>query len=160
MKFNPEPNSLAILDLQAFAKAWVAELVELGISGVRPHDPLDRLGFETVVATLDNKIEELLANGAPKRDVLPLLKIANELRPSNAGDFEGFELALRSLQLTFTASPNPWYDYIDFPISEPHANSYLKRLPISVREITAATAKAYAEQTNRSSLAHVVREAS
>ena len=131
------------LDLQSFAKAWVAELIDQGVSGVYPHEKSDRRGFEGVVRALDDLIEQRLSEGADKSSLLPLLRITNDLRPSSAGDYEGFELALRSLQLTFTSSPNPWYDYISFPISKIHAESFLKQLPKSIRDIATLAATAY-----------------
>ena len=140
---NTQQADLAALDLQSFAKAWVAQLIERGVDGVRPHEPGNRKGFDRVVAVLDESIEDFVADGYSKSAILPLLQIANELRPSPAGDYEGFELALRSLQLTFTASPNPWYDYISFPISKTHAESFVERLPDIVRGISGKAAEAF-----------------
>ena len=92
-------KSVDVLDLQGFAKAFVAELVSRDLVAVRPKSPTDRRGFASVVRLLDEKIRELQESGSDKGEIRQLIRIANELRPSNTGGFEGFEAALRSLQL-------------------------------------------------------------
>jgi hypothetical protein len=131
------------IDMQSFAKAWVAGLIDRDVVGVRPHEQTDRRGFERVVETLDKEVDRLSKEGAQELLILSLVKIANELRPSRAGDYEGFESALRSLQLTFTASPNPWYDYISFPVSKPNAKSFLEGVSSPIRHIADIAAQAF-----------------
>src|SRR5690348_17169001 len=111
----------ADVDLQSFTKALVANLVDLNVRAVSPHDTEDRRGFAGVVRSLDQKVKALQKAGASASQILAVAKIANELRESSIGNYEGFEAALRSLQLTFTASPNPFYDDIAFPVSQVQA---------------------------------------
>jgi hypothetical protein len=142
-------GSLKDIDLHSFTKAWVAELVEKNVDGVRPHDPVDRRAFAAVLQSLDNHIDELSKKDVPTEDILPLLQVANELRPSNTGSYEGFETALRALQLTFTSSPNPWYDSIAFPVSQVQARSFLNLVPAVLREIASDAAKAFITSRER-----------
>lgn len=95
------------------------------------------------VELLDSKVKALLEQNAAAEAVLPLLTVANELRPGNTGAFEGFEAALRSLQLTFTSSPNPWYDDIEFPVSQTQAESFMSLLPHPQRQLAIAAADAF-----------------
>lgn len=136
-------------DLHTFTKALVAALVTQDIEVVRPHDPKDRRGFAAVLDTLDMWVEKLIAQSVPSQNVLPLLEVANELRPSNTGGYEGFESALRSLQLTFTASPNPWYDDIAFRVSRVQALGFLEHVPEMERSIAQEAAKAFIASRSR-----------
>jgi hypothetical protein len=144
-----EVDPLKDIDLHSFTKAWVAELVDKNVDGVRPNDPVDRRAFAAVLASLDRHIEELSKGSVPSEAILPLLKVANELRPSNTGSYEGFETALRSLQLTFTSSPNPWYDSIAFPVSQVQARSFLSLVPAVLRDIASDAADAFIASRER-----------
>jgi hypothetical protein len=139
----PDIADLRNIDLHSFTKAWVAELVDKHVESVKPHDPADRRAFAAVLAALDDRIEELAKQKLPSEAILPLLQVANELRPSNTGSFEGFETALRALQLTFTSSPNPWYDSIAFPVSQVQARSFLSLTPAILRDIASDAARAF-----------------
>jgi hypothetical protein len=139
----PDIAALKDIDLHSFTKAWVAELVDKRVDSVKPHDPVDRKAFAAVLATLDDRIERLAKEQLPSEAILPLLQVANELRPSNTGSYEGFETALRALQLTFTSSPNPWYDSIAFPVSQVQARSFLNLIPAVLRDIASDAAKAF-----------------
>jgi len=147
--FDPKFGGLKDIDLHSFTKAWVAELVDKNVDGVRPHDPIDRRAFAAVLASLDHHIEELTKESVPSEEILPLLQVANELRPSNTGSYEGFETALRALQLTFTSSPNPWYDSIAFPVSQVQARSFLNLVPAVLRDIASDAAKAFIASRER-----------
>jgi hypothetical protein len=144
-----EVGSLRDIDLHSFTKAWVAELVDKNVDGIRPHDPVDRRAFAAVLASLDRHIDALSGKSVPSEAILPLLKVANELRPSNTGSYEGFETALRSLQLTFTSSPNPWYDSIAFPVSQVQARSFLSLVPAVLRDIASDAANAFIASRER-----------
>jgi hypothetical protein len=142
---------LKSIDLHSFTKTWVAELVSKNVEAIKPHDPKDRRGFAAVLNTLDRCIDRFKQQAFPYDALLPLLQVANELRPSNTGAFEGFETALRSLQLTFTSSPNPWYDDIAFPVSQVQANSFLTLIPALQREIAEEAANAFIDSSERGS---------
>jgi hypothetical protein len=146
---SPNIRALKDIDLHSFTKAWVAELVDRHVDGVRPHDPVDRKAFAAVLKSLDHRIEELSKQNVPSEAILPLLQVANELRPSNTGSYEGFETALRALQLTFTSSPNPWYDSIAFPVSQVQARSFLSLIPHVLRDIASDAANAFIASRER-----------
>jgi len=146
-----EIESLRDIDLHSFTKAWVAGLVSSEVDAIRPHDPRDRRGFASVVEFLDRKVGLLVEQGAPADAVLPLLQVANELRPSNTGGYEGFEAALRALQLTFTSSPNPWYDDIEFPVSQTQARSFMKLIPGPQRRLALEAVEAFMKASERGS---------
>lgn len=146
---RPDLGALKEIDLHSFTKAWVAELVDKHIESVRPHDPTDRKAFAAVLQSLDHRIEELSKQQLPSDAILPLLQVANELRPSNTGSYEGFETALRALQLTFTSSPNPWYDSIAFPVSQVQARSFLSLIPVVLRDIASDAANAFIASRER-----------
>jgi hypothetical protein len=131
------------VDLQSFTKALVANLVNLDVDAIHPHNPKDRKGFENVVRVLDAVVKKLMKENASSDVVLAVARIANELRPSNTGSYEGFEAALRSLQLTFTASPNPFYDDIAFPVSKVQAQSFTNKIPAFQRSLATSAAKAF-----------------
>jgi hypothetical protein len=154
-----ELDTLKDIDLHSFAKAWVAGLVSQSVDAIRPHDPRDRQGFAGVLEMLDKKVASLVEQGAPADAILPLLQVANELRPSNTGSYEGFEAALRALQLTFTSSPNPWYDDIEFPVSQIQANSFMKQIPSAQRQLALEAAMAFITASGRASHDNVSRQA-
>src|SRR5690242_14556937 len=95
-------------DTQAFMKAFVAGLVLRNRLTIKPQNPNDRRGFGKIVRLLDKKISELDESGADNNLLRQLVRIANNLRASNTGGYEGFETALRGLQLTFASCPNPF----------------------------------------------------
>jgi hypothetical protein len=142
-------RALKSIDLHSFTKSWVAGLVTNHVDRIRPHDPFMREAFKAVLEALDRRVDRLSEQKVPSEAILPLLQVANELRPSNTGAFEGFETALRSLQLTFTSSPNPWYDNIEFPVSQIQAESFLSSIPDVQREIALEAASAFAASINR-----------
>jgi hypothetical protein len=151
-------TALKSIDLHSFTKSWVAGLVRNHVDQIRPHDPIMREAFKAVLEALDRRVEELSEKQLPSEAILPLLQVANELRPSNTGAFEGFEAALRSLQLTFTSSPNPWYDNIEFPVSPTQAESFLSSIPDVQRDIALEAAKAFTASMKQGSRSPNVTE--
>lgn len=141
--FSCDPKHSSV-DLHSFTKTLVAGLVELNVTAVHPHSVVDRRAFHEVVRLLDRRVKTLIKDRNPRQMVLSVAKIANELRPSNTGSFEGFEAALRSLQLTFTASPNPFYDDITFPVSKTQAQSFLANSNPVQRQLALDAAKVFA----------------
>lgn len=133
-----------MLDLPTFIKAFVATLVENRVDAVYPHDSRDIAGFKAVVAELDRELERA-HKGKVKEAILPLLNVVNELRPSNTGSFDGFEAALRSLQLTFTSSPNPFFNMIQFPVSRGQAKIFIEQLPPKPVILAQNAARAFME---------------
>jgi hypothetical protein len=85
----------------------------------------------------------------PSETLLAVARLANELRASDVGTYEGFEAALRSLQLTFTSSPNPFYDDIDFPVSKTQAKSYIENIPNFQKDLALSAAKAFVAERNK-----------
>ncbi len=131
------------LAADTFMKAFVASLVTKDVEFVRPHSPEDRSGFGKVVKLLDSFAEQMSEGEVAPERVWPILSIANGLREGNTGSYDGFEAALRSLQLTFTASPNPFYDDIHFPVSKTQAQSFIAHLPGSQRSLAFDAADAF-----------------
>jgi hypothetical protein len=134
------------MDLHAFARAFIAGLVSRDRFAVRPHSPRDRKGFGSVVRLLDRKVEELERMKANPQAIRQLVRIANELRASNTGGYEGFEAALRSLQLTFASSPNPFYEEITFSVPKPYAEATVNGLPRFQRELVNEAADAFVRE--------------
>jgi hypothetical protein len=135
-----------IRGLQEFAKAFVAGLVWRDLLAVRPQNPNDRRGFAKVVTLLDNKILELERIVGDKRQIRQWRRIANELRTSNTGGFEGFEAALRSLQLTSASCPNPFYEEITFDVPRSYAKATVDGLPEFSRTLVDAAAEAFVQE--------------
>jgi hypothetical protein len=131
------------IDLHTFAKSFIAGLVSRDRLAVRPHSPTDRRGFANVVRFLDNKIEQLEKAHESPRAIRQLVRVANELRPSNTGGYEGFEAALRSLQLTFASCPNPFYEEIAFSVPKPYAEATVMNLPKFQRQLVNEAADAF-----------------
>lgn len=139
----------ASFDTQAFMKAFVAGLVLRNRMAIRPQNPSDRRGFAKIVEILDQKIDELEEAGLNRELVRELVRIANSLRASNTGGYEGFETALRGLQLTFASCPNPFYEEIAFSVPRPYAQSVLDALPTKQRELVAKIADAFAKEAGK-----------
>jgi hypothetical protein len=122
-------------DIHDFMKGFVAGLVLKNRLSLRPQSPSDRRGFAKVVRKLDQKIDEFEHEKKNPELVDQLVQIANELRSSNTGGYEGFETALRSLQLTFASCPNPFYEEIAFSVPIPYAESTVESLPAPQRDL-------------------------
>jgi hypothetical protein len=129
--------------LAQFVQGFVAELLRQGTSAVRPKSEPDREGFARVVDVLN---EEIARNRATARDEVwyrSLVRLRNELQASQSGAFDGFETALRNQQLSFTSSPNPFYEEIVFSVSQPFAQAVLREFPAPARELVARAAKEF-----------------
>jgi hypothetical protein len=98
------------------------------------------------VRLLDRKVEERERMKADTQTIRQLARIANQLRASNTGGYEGFEAALRSLQLTFASSPNPFYEEITFSVPKPYAEATVNRLPRFQRELVNEAADAFVRE--------------
>jgi hypothetical protein len=151
MGLSGDEEALRRIDLHSFTKAFVAGLVSTNVDAVQPHDPRDRRGFARVVEILDDEVQKLLKAEADPDTVLPLAKLANELRASGTGGFEGFEAALRALQMTFTASPNAWHDDISFPVTAIDASSYFRSVPARTKALAMRAAEAFGQARSRTS---------
>lgn len=116
-------------DIQTFMKAFVAALIARGQNAVRPRALPDRRGFQEVVDLLDKEAERIEASGEDHEALRAIVAVANQLRPSNTGAYDGFETELRALQLTFTRCPNLFYKEITFTVPEPYARSVIAALP-------------------------------
>jgi hypothetical protein len=133
------------IDIHAFAKGFVAGLVARDVNAVYPEEDRDRRGFDSVIRLLDAKVDELKTDATSRGLAHDVVRIANELRPSNTGSFEGFESALRALQLTFATCPNPWYDEIAFSIPKTYALETINSLPAFYRSLIEAAAQEFVQ---------------
>jgi len=118
------------LSLARFMKGFVAALLTKGAASIRPKADEDRDALRRVVDLLENEIQSSRStpqtSAANKRWLRALVRIRNELQPSPVGAFDGFEAALRNLQLSVTNCPNPFYEEIAFSASRPFAEATLK----------------------------------
>jgi hypothetical protein len=135
------------LTLGDFAQGFVARLVELGETAIRPKAHEDRFGLKRVIDALEAEIRMIKAQGS---SIDPdwyrvLVALRNELKPSNSGAFDGFETALRNLQLSFTSCPNPFYEEIAFTVTKPYAKSVIDEYPDRERALIDCVAKAFVE---------------
>lgn len=132
-----------VFDTQTFMKGFVAGLVLRDRFSVRPYSPDDRRGFAQVIRLLDQRIGELEKRGEDPKVLRQLVRIANDLRESNTGGYEGFETALRALQLTFASCPNPFYEEITFSVPKPYAKTTVEDLPAVQQRIVNEVAEAF-----------------
>jgi|HubBroStandDraft_6_1064221.scaffolds.fasta_scaffold343550_1 hypothetical protein len=136
-------------DTHAFIKAFVAGLVLRDRLSISPYGANDRRGFANVVRLLDKKIDELEKKGEDAKAVRQLVRIANDLRVSNSGGYEGFETALRGLQLTFANCPNPFYEEIAFAVPRPYAKTTVENLPPTHQTLIKEVAEAFLQEASR-----------
>lgn len=124
------------LNIGTFAEGFVAKLITSGTSYVQPHSFTDRKGFQKVAETIDQSVNELRIDPNQNRVLYrQLVRLRNDLQSSNAGSFDVFETALRNLQASLTASPNPYYEEISFNASPSYAQSLLDRLNQTQQEL-------------------------
>lgn len=134
------------LTLGSFAEGFVAKLITDGQSAIRPQSPEDRFGLNEVVQTLEREIQSIRGKSDLDRDwYRALVMLRNELRPSMTGAFDGFENALRNLQLSFTSCPNAFYEEITFNVTRPFAEAVVSELPQPQRDLIARAAKAFVD---------------
>src|SRR5688572_7697913 len=147
---SPGVHMSAELTLGSFAQGFVAKLIAEGQSGISPKAAEDRHGLNEVVKTLDKEIQSERANGAKDKEWFrSLVMLRNELRPSLTGAFDGFENALRNLQLSFTSCPNAFYEDIAFNVTRPFAESVVSELPDRQRNLIARAAEAFVQARKR-----------
>lgn len=124
-----------------FLRGLVAYLVQQGITSIRPRSPEDRKRFLALL----NKLNQAVA-GASRENLQAfrsLVRLRNELLPSNTGALDGIETALRNMQLSLTSAPNPFYDEIAFDIPPAHAESLLGQLEPADRDLITRVGRAY-----------------
>src|SRR5690349_6496757 len=130
------------LTIASFMKAFVARLIELGETAIYPKSDADRRGFSVVIESLNNEIDRLKNSNEAEDKALyrSLVVLRNQLQASSTGAYDAFETALRNLQLSFTNSPNPFYDEIAFTISRPFAKSIFMEMPGKQQKLIAELA--------------------
>jgi hypothetical protein len=127
---------------QRFCKAFVAALVLEGERVLEPKLPRVRRGFRRVIDVLESQVTTESAKGASTW-FKQLVRLRNELYPSNNGTFDSMEMTLRDLQTSSVSCPNPDYDYISFDISRVFAESILGALSDPERLLVKEAAKAF-----------------
>ena len=133
------------LDSGLFARGFVAKLIADGASAIVPQRPADRSGFKRVLDVLDEQIAIEREQPSRRDWYKQLVRLRNELQPSNNGAFDNFETALRNLQLSFTSSPNPFYKEILFSVSAPFARAVFEELEEGPKNVIDKSAKAFLE---------------
>lgn len=138
---------MSVLTATDFARGFVASLVCQGADAIQPKSPSDRQGFRRVLETLDQEIARLREKGGSAGEQRALYRALVTLKaqfsPSNSGTYDSFEAALRNLQMSLTACPNPFYEDIEFTVSDAFANSILGEFPDKEREVISAAAAAF-----------------
>jgi hypothetical protein len=133
------------LTIASFTKAFVARLIELGETAIYPKSDADRRGFAVVIEALNNEIDRLRSSNEDEDRILyrSLVVLRNQLQASSTGAYDAFETALRNLQLSFTNSPNPFYDEIAFTISRPFAKTIFSEVPSRQQKLVADLAEKF-----------------
>lgn len=124
-----------------FLRGLVAYLVQKGVTSTRPRSPEDRKRFLALI----EKLNEIVAS-APRdnlEEFRALVRLRNELLPSNTGALDGMETALRNMQLSLTSAPNPFYEEISFDIPQPLAASLFDQLVPADRDLVIQAGEAY-----------------
>jgi hypothetical protein len=121
-------NDAQPMDVRVFTKAFIAALVDRGLVEIRPHEETTRRGFAAVINSLDTQADTLFEQRSDVDVGRQIMRVSNALRASNTGAFDGFESALRQVQLTFTSSPNPDYDEIAFSVPRVYARAVIAGL--------------------------------
>src|SRR5271165_5192581 len=99
------------MDMESFARGFVAALVEEDRTSIQPKRPGHRIAFHKVYDYLREEAHRAHSSG--DRDWLKqVVRLRNRLMPGITGSFDQFETALRDLQLSFTESPNVYYEDI------------------------------------------------
>jgi hypothetical protein len=124
-----------------FLRGLISYLVQQGITSIHPRSPEDRRRFLALLTALDEVV-----SAAPRKDLAAyrsLVRLRNDLLPSNTGALDGIETAFRNLQLSLTAAPNPFYDEIAFDVPPAHAESIFEQIEPAERDIIVKVGQAY-----------------
>ena len=125
------------IDLERFARGFVAALVEGNRPSIQPKRPEHVHGFYKIREILDAEVAQA-QQGSDREWLQQVVRLRNRLSPGPTGSFDQFETALRDLQLSFTESPNVYYEDIEFTISKPFAQSTLSNLEARERSLSRA----------------------
>lgn len=134
-------------DRMSFFEAFASSLVVRDMTGVSPDEPRSRRGFSRVLAIVEAKVQEL-RDTADEDSYRQLVRLRNDLKPSSSGSYDGFEAALRSLQLTISSCPNPFYTEIAFTMPRSQAAAKLEQLGSLGRELASQSAEAFLEEVD------------
>jgi hypothetical protein len=124
-----------------FLRGLVAFFVMQGVTSIRPRSQEDRRRFLALLEKLNE-----LVKASPRDDLdsyRALVRLRNDLLPSNTGALDGIETAFRNLQLSITSAPNPFYDEIAFDIPLTYAESLFEQLAPRVKELVSSVGQAY-----------------
>lgn len=131
-------------DVDRFVRGFISALIEAECSSIQPKKPEHRKGFYKIQQFLDDNVRR--ARESDDRDWLKqVVRLRNRLAPGPTGAFDRFETALRDLQLSFSESPNVFYEDIVFTVSRPFAESTLDRLSPRERKLVKEAAKIFVE---------------
>ena len=124
-----------------FFRGFIAFLVKNGVTSISPHSQEDRRRFMQLFEELNAIVDD-----TPQEDrqrYRCLVRLRNELVPSNTGALDGIETAFRNLQLSLTSSPNPFYDEIAFDLPPAHAESLFQGLSEADQKVVSRAAGAF-----------------
>jgi hypothetical protein len=131
-----------VMDIEGFARGFVAALVEGNRTAVQPKRPEHRVGFHKVYARLEEEVQQARKVG-DREWLKEVVRLRNRLMPGPTGSFDQFETALRDLQLTYTESPNVYYEDIVFTVSKPFAQFTLASMGNRERDLVRKAALAF-----------------
>ena len=131
------------IDLEQFARGFIAALIDTDRASIQPKRPEHVQGFYRVRQLLEAEVERA-KQGQDREWYKQLVRLRNRLSPGPTGSFDQLETALRDLQLSFTESPNVYYEDIEFTISKPFAESTLRKFDDRERALMVGAAKAFA----------------
>lgn len=124
------------LTLKEFTRGMVASLVTANVGSIQPKRPDQRKALRAVWQHISKETERARKSHTQDVDWLKqLIRLRNGMAPGITGTFDQFETALRDLQLSFTQSPNPSYEDVDFTVSKPFARSRLARFDQRARKL-------------------------
>jgi hypothetical protein len=130
------------ITLESFARGFVAALVEDDQPSIQPKRPEHLRGFYKLRELLEAEVARA-QEGSDQEWLRHIVRLRNRLSPGPTGSFDQFETALRDLQLSFTESPNVYYEDIEFTISKPFARSTLGTLDERERSLVERAAAAF-----------------
>ena len=133
------------LEVERFAKGFVAALVEQEQTSIQPKSPEHLRALNEVYNFIASEVERARDKPEMRSWFRDVVRLRNSLSPGQTGAFDQFETALRDLQLSFTESPNPNYEDIVFTVSKPFALSSLNAFNPNERELVRKAAKVFVD---------------
>jgi hypothetical protein len=138
------------LTIKEFTRGIVASLVEADVRSIQPKRAEQRKALRQVWQFLSKETERVRRSRTRDETWLrQVIRLRNAMSPGPTGAFDQFETALRDLQLSFTESPNPSYEDVDFTVSKPFAKSRLEQFDARSRVLIRKAADFFLAHSDR-----------